>query len=77
MKVQSGDSEVQQLFKLIDRDGDGSITLKEVEKLIKNVGMNKKDFRKYDLRNMINKADAGEKDGKITMDEFEAYLKDF
>ena len=64
---------MKQMFDLIDKNGDGSITLAEVQHLIKKVGM-KADFRKCDLRKLIKKADQ-QGDEEISFEEFKKYLE--
>merc|ERR1711962_888642 len=65
-QVQNVEEEMKHLFGMIDTNGDGFLSEKEVRNMMKNLG---EKVRKKDVRKMIKEADKNN-DGKISLDEF-------
>jgi calmodulin len=59
-------SGIKEAFALFDADGDGSISVKELGKVIRSLGQNPTDT---EIMNIISKADAN-RNGTIEFDEF-------
>jgi Ca2+-binding EF-hand superfamily protein len=63
-------SELRDAFLLFDQNGDGSITITELENVLKNLNMNP---TKQELEDMLNEVDI-DKNGTIDFDEFVALM---
>ena len=57
---------IKDAFELFDTDGDGSISVKELGKVIRSLGQNPTDM---EIMNIISKADTN-RNGTIEFDEF-------
>uniref|UniRef100_A0A8D1BAP9 EF-hand domain-containing protein n=1 Tax=Sus scrofa TaxID=9823 RepID=A0A8D1BAP9_PIG len=59
-------AEVQEAFSLFDKDGDGTITTKELGTVMRSLGQNPTEA---ELQGMINEADI-DGDGQVNYEEF-------
>lgn len=64
-------SNLKEAFSLFDRNGDGTITIKELESVMKSLGQNPTEA---ELNDMVNEIDA-DGNGKIEFDEFVTLMK--
>jgi len=65
------DDHIRDLFKLYDKDGDGTITRDELILFLNSI---QRPFKEEDLNELLKNLDR-DKDGKITCDELIFYLK--
>ena len=64
-------AEFKEAFSLFDKDGDGTITTKELGTVMRSLGQNPTEA---ELQDMINQADR-DGDGEINLDEFYRIMK--
>lgn len=68
LKTWSNPPEFKEAFSLFDKDGDGTITTKELGTVMRSLGQNPTEA---ELQDMINEVDA---DGETAVQQFYAYL---
>lgn len=68
LKTCSNPSEFKEAFSLFDKDGDGTITTKELGTVMRSLGQNPTEA---ELQDMINEVDA---DGETAFQQFDADL---
>ena len=60
-----------QLFNLMDKNGDGSVTMREIQMLLKSMG---RDTTDAEIRKIVKAADK-DNNGKIELNEFIMYME--
>lgn len=65
--------EIRAVFNIFDADGDGYISCKELESFLYSIGRSSK---KEDIDRLLKETDK-DKNGKISLDEFEEYMDKF
>ena len=70
-QASSDEEDYIKLFKLIDKDGDGSLTFREIRLLFKSMGRYINDA---EIRKIIKSADK-DNNGKLELDEFIMYME--
>ena len=71
MGTRNFDDEALEAFKVLDKDGSGSISESELRQIMNNIGENMTD---EEIKEMINEADL-DGDGQVSFKEFAAIIK--
>ena len=71
MGTRSFNDEALEAFKVLDKDGSGSISESELRQIMSNIG---EDITDEEIKEMMNEADL-DGDGQVTFKEFAAIIK--